>query len=396
MSRVESQSSFVNSYLIWLAVTPVPRTCCWFGQKKKKFKKKKKPPCRFVSIQNIMNIYTSPLHRQDRFWAGLPSAMLWADPMCTDSHVKLTLTCWNVTMLHGHLGSTTGINYPVLDMRILKNKSRSFLQPALAPQCWSAAEGPFHLPVLSATATAIRRHIYPDVWQTEQTTEVARPQGQRPQTTRISTLGKVSPCQILGSGLNDRQKKRKAQPNSAHNFIFHKNSVVWAPVSVWDRNGALTRHPPAPPRNTLRRAVVRLYSKTWLTALSRGWADRPGGEDTGGSADPAAIRDPLQSSVSTAVRETAPQSCSKVHPEHRRPERAPAAVLQLPFKLETSFCGALKIQLGFLTERIKLIVRISQSMIFLYFLYNIKEWKILSSLQLDVSHKIDGNCYFQI
>lgn len=183
--------------------------------------------------------------------------MIWADPMCTDSHIKLTLTCWNVTTLHSHLGSTTGVNYHVLDRRILKHKFRSFLWPALAPQCWSAplhfdhpskncaaAEDPFHLSVLNATATAIRRHIYLDMWQTQQTTEAARLQGQRPQKTRISSLGKVSPCQILCSGLNDIQKKRKAQPNSAHNFTFHKSSVVWAPASVWDRNGALGTRPP--------------------------------------------------------------------------------------------------------------------------------------------------------
>lgn len=107
---------------------------------------------------------------------------------------------------------------------------------------WSA-EDPFHLSVHKATATVFRRHIYPDIWRTQQTTEEALLEGRVPHTTRILGLWKVGPCQILCSGLKGTQNKRKAQPNSPHNFTFHKSFVVWVPVSIWDRNGTVGTPP---------------------------------------------------------------------------------------------------------------------------------------------------------
>lgn len=175
-----------------------------------------------------------------------------------DFHGKCTHSCWRAMTFHSHLGSVQ-----VQDKRTLNPSSNPW--SALPRHCWAA---PLHfahfkarwysrqsLPsvVHNTTAPTFCRHVYPNIWQTQQTTKAALLEGQFPQTTRILGLCKVSSRQLLCSGLQTGAKPSQ----TPHNFTFHKRFVVWAPVSVWDINGTAGT-PPTRPWDTLGQALLWL------------------------------------------------------------------------------------------------------------------------------------------
>lgn len=160
-------------------------------------------------------------------------------------------------LVYGHPDSTIGIKQPVLDRRILKHefKSSDLLwhniagphhHTASSSKYYDAAEGPSHPSIHNATAIAFCRHIYPDIWWMQWTTEEALLEGQFSQTARIVSLCKFSLVKYCAQA--KMTHKTRGKPSWTHPIFspFHESFVVWALESARDRNRAIGT-PPTPP-----------------------------------------------------------------------------------------------------------------------------------------------------
>lgn len=174
-------------------------------------------------------------------------------------------------LVYGHPDSTIGIKQPVLDRRILKHefKSSDLLwhniagphhHTASSSKYYDAAEGPSHPSIHNATAIAFCRHIYPDIWWMQWTTEEALLEGQFSQTARIVSLCKFSLVKYCAPA--KMTHKTRGKPSWTHPIFspFHESFVVWALESARDRNRAIGTPPTLPDK-----VCYDFEDRSWVT-----------------------------------------------------------------------------------------------------------------------------------
>lgn len=189
-----------------------------------------------------------------------------------------------------------------------------------------------HPSTCKTTALARSRQSYTDVGQTQQATEDALAERQFPRTSLISSLCKVSLCQIPFSDLCDAWNERCVARLTPKFHPFHKSFAVWAAENIRDRNGSTGTH--SPTIDTLRQATRCLDGdvvECIIPGRPRMWEEATGTRVL--QADTAA-RSPRQHG-------------RQGHQEWRQwPKPCPTQSTPASFQMRNVLWGTFKIQLG--------------------------------------------------